>query len=221
MSRNIAAAASNQMEIWGDEAGNLDFDATGSTYFVVASIVTPGDGVLANDLLALRRTLATKGFALPDGFHATEDAQAVRDEVIGLLASESIVANATIYRKDQVYARIRARPDFVDYFYKLVWFYHLRYVLPRVVPTGVRPFIVTATMSPKKRRVLQAKAVRDVVDQSLPMARAHCAHWSAPSHPCLQAADYYTWAVGVRYERGETRPFDALNHQFRNVYRLF
>jgi hypothetical protein len=158
---------------------------------------------------------------VPDGFHATEDAQAVRDEVIALLARLDIRADATIYRKDQVLARIRARADFIDYFYKFAWFYHMKYVLPRVVPKGVQPFIVTATMSPKKRRALQASAVRDVVTQCIPMARAHSAHWSAASHPCLQAADYYTWAIGVRYERAESRPYDALSHQFGNVHRLF
>ncbi len=60
---------------------------------------------------------------LPEGFHATEDKQAVRDQVFSLRASREIRADAALYRKDRVYDYIKTRPD---YFYRLGWYLHFR-----------------------------------------------------------------------------------------------
>jgi hypothetical protein len=204
------------MEIWGDEAGNDDFGATGSKYFVVATIVTQ-DAALSNDLLALRRVLTLQGHELHDGFHATEDLQVVRDQVFGLLAQREIRFDATVYTKSKVYDRIRKDKD---YFYKWAWFYHLRHSLPRIVPKDTNPFIAMATLGTKKRRTLLAGAIRDVVDQCLPGRKIRPAYWSSGSHPCLQAADYYTWAVGRLHERGHPLAYDTIKHQAGRIYKF-
>jgi hypothetical protein len=214
--QSIATKPPGHIGIWGDEAGNLDFAATGSKYFIVCSIVTAAGGTIAADLLGLRNGLALDGVELlADGFHATEDAQVVRDQVFALLAGRQVRADASVYRKSRVYDYIRKRTDREDYFYKLAWYLHFRDVLPEVVPSGARPLIVTATLSTRKRRQLHAAAIRDVVQQSVgAIARPHCAHWSAASHPLLQAADYYTWAVGIRAERDDNRSWEIIKHQF-------
>jgi len=204
------------IEVWGDESGNDDFGATGSRYFIVATIVTT-DPALASDLIALRRVLTLQGHPLHDGFHATEDLQAVRDQVFALLAQKEIRFDATIYLKSSVYDKVKKN---TNNFYKWAWFYHLRYVLPRVVPQDATPFIGMATLGTRKRRTLLAEAIRDFVNQSLPGRRIRPAYWSCASHPCLQAADYYTWAVGKLYEGGEHRPYDAVKHQAGRVYRF-
>ena len=122
------------MAVWGDEAGTLDFGKTGSKYFIVCSIVTPVGGTIAEDLLSLRHGLAIDGVELlPEGFHATEDLQVVRDRVFALLAGRQIRADASLYRKDKVYDYIRKRADFLDYFYRLAWYLHFRNVLPEEV----------------------------------------------------------------------------------------
>ncbi len=204
------------MEIWGDEAGNDDFGPTGSKYFVVATIVTR-DAALANDLLALRRVLALQGYELHDGFHATADRQVVRDEVFALLAQRDIRFDATVYTKSNVYERVKKDKD---YFYKWAWYFHLRYILPKVVPDDINPFIAMATLGTKKRRMLLAEAIRDVVSQCLPGRRIRPAYWSSASHPCLQAADYYTWAVGRLHELGDPRSYDTVKHQAGRIYKF-
>jgi hypothetical protein len=165
-----------------------------------------------------RRELAAQGHELHDGFHATEDRQVVRDQVFALLARSSVRADATYYQKANVYDKIKKDPD---YFYKWVWFYHLKHVLPRVVPKGDNPFIGIATLGVKKKRKLYAEAVRDVVTQCLPAgARGCCAYWSAASHPALQAADYYTWGVGRWKEGGDPRSYELVRHQIRTLYQF-
>jgi hypothetical protein len=205
------------MEIWGDESGNLDFDPkTGSRYFLVCTMIC-GDPGLVTDLLSLRGSLERRGFALPDGFHATEDLQPVRNDVVAMLAGKPIRVDATYFTKARVYPRIQQD---LDYFYKWAWFYHLRHVLPQVVPAGVEPFIVVATLGIRKKRQLYAEALRDVVRQSLGSRRWHLAYWSAASHVCLQAADYYTWALARWIEGGDRRSYDLVQHQVRTLYRL-
>jgi len=205
------------VEIWGDESGNLDFDPkTGTRHFLVCTMICEDPG-LVTDLLSIRRDLEQRGFELHEGFHATEDLQAVRDEVVALLARKPIRVDATYYRKANIYPRIQQD---LDYFYKWAWFYHLRHVLPNVVPSGVEPFIAVATLGIKKKRQLYAQALRDVVSQSLGRRRAHCAYWSATSHPCLQAADYYTWALARWVEGEDRRSFDLIQHQVRSLYRM-
>ncbi len=206
-----------RLEVWGDEAGNLDFDPkTGSKYFVVSTITIADPGVTAS-LLNLRRQLDRDGFELPDGFHATEDKQAVRDQVFNLLTASPIRADFTYYTKANVYGRIQKD---LDYFYKWVWFYHMRHVLPKIVPREGDLFIGIATLATKKKRQLHGAALRDVVRQCLGPVRPHCAHWSAASHPCLQAADYYTWALGRSLERGDDRSLDLIRHQIGTLYRF-
>lgn len=127
---------------------------------------------------------------LPDGFHATEDRQAIRDRVLDLLhRPSSIRVSCTHYSRARVYFDIQQSSD---YFYRPAWFYHLRHVVPRIVPRYGELLIGVTTIATKKKRWLHAEALRQVVRQCVGRLRNHCAHWSAPSHPWLQADDYYT-----------------------------
>ncbi|MGH7883632.1 MAG: DUF3800 domain-containing protein [Candidatus Dormibacteraceae bacterium] len=208
---------SRSLQIWGDESGNLDFDPrTGTRYFFVATI-TVEDLNLTHDLLELRRQLDEEGYDLTNGFHATEDRQAVRDQVFELLRKRSIRVDITYYEKKKVYDRIK---EDLDYFYKWAWFSHLKYALPKIVPLDTKPFIGIATLGRGKKRDLHSEALRNVVKQCLCPVSPHCAHWSAASHPCLQAADYYVWAVARWKEREDRRSYDLISHQIETLYQF-
>ena len=211
------AAGLPRVEIWGDESGNLDFDPkTGTKYFVV-STMTAADPSLSSALLDLRRQLDRRGFELPDGFHATEDKQGVRDGVFDLLTRAPVRVDCTYYTKANVYGRIQGDPD---YFYRWAWFYHLRHVLPKLVPKDGDLFIGIATLSTKRKRAAYAATLREVVRETLGSLRPHCAHWVAATHPCLQAADYYTWAIGRWLERNDDRSLTPVKHQIKSLYRF-
>jgi hypothetical protein len=205
-------------DIWGDESGNLDFDQrTGSRFFVVSTLAIR-DSSAIHSLLNLRRDLDHSGFKLPEGFHASEDRQVVRDNVFQVLTSLDLRADITYYTKANAYPRVKDDPD---YFYKFAWYYHLRYVLPRRCPKDGSIFVAIATLGTKRRRELHAQALGDVVKQCLGSVRAHCAHWTAQSHPCLQAADYYCWAVQRWLENGDRRSLDLIQPQIETLHRLF
>ncbi len=47
-----------------------------------------------------------------------------------------------------------------------------------------------------------------------------CMHDSA-SHHFLQIVDYLSWAIYVKWERGETRPYDTVRHLVRSEFPIF
>ena len=86
--------------IYADESGNFDFSLkSGASRYFILTTVTMTDLTAENELLELRRELAWEGLALRDGFHATEDKQAVRDRVFEILVRHNFVVDATIVEK--------------------------------------------------------------------------------------------------------------------------
>jgi len=47
-----------------------------------------------------------------------------------------------------------------------------------------------------------------------------CMHSSA-SHHYLQIVDYLSWAMYVKWERGEHRPYSAVSHLFKSEFDIF
>jgi len=102
-----------------DESGNFDFSPNGTKYFVltVLSTISPHD--IGSPLLKLRYDLLPNYSCGPKMeeqgyFHATEDMQAVRNNVFAIISDEShsirvdsVVAQknkaATVFHKDQLH----------------------------------------------------------------------------------------------------------------------
>ncbi|MGI9254469.1 MAG: DUF3800 domain-containing protein, partial [Thermomicrobiales bacterium] len=87
-----------RIHLFADESGNLDFSGKGSRYFILTSVTLP-DFSLGDALLRLRRDMGWRGIQLEDAFHATTDAQAIRDEVFALLGKHEFRIDATILDK--------------------------------------------------------------------------------------------------------------------------
>ena len=86
--------------VFADEAGNFDFSTkNGDSQFFILTTVTADSPDVGDDLLTLRRDLAWDGIALESNFHATEDAQAVRDQVFGVLVDHDFRIDTTILEK--------------------------------------------------------------------------------------------------------------------------
>lgn len=90
--------------VFADEAGNFDFSShrSASKYFTIASI-TLADCSVGDALLELRRDLAWRGEHLTKEFHATDDPQAVRDEVFAVIAAADFRIDATLLEKSKTY----------------------------------------------------------------------------------------------------------------------
>lgn len=207
------------MYVFGDEAGNFDFRVgRGATkYFVVGSVTMP-DCSAGEALLDLRREMAWQGVALESTFHATEDSQIVRDEVFRLLETLDFRVDATILEKRKTQPHVQKSSE---YFYKLAWFMHFKYVAPHIVRPRDELLVIAASIGTKKRQKGVRLGIADVVNQCAPVSRWEVGFWPANSDPCLQIADYCTWAIQRKWEKGDERSYKLIEPKIVSEYDIF
>jgi hypothetical protein len=192
--------------LFGDEAGNFDFSLRpgASRYFILATTTMtdwqPGDRVQA-----LRRRLAWRGVHLGAVLHASEDPQAVRDDVFQILGRCALRIDATIIDKAAVPDRLRD----AHRLYRYAWHEHFGRIAADIARPGDRLLAVASDLGTRKRRGAFHLAVDDAV-----RAAARCSHrvafWPNMSEPCLVVADYCIWAVQRKWERGDERSYQLI-----------
>lgn len=205
--------------LFADESGNFDFSRKegASKYFIVTTITADSCDV-GDALIGLRRDLAFEGMGLETAFHATTDRQAVRDRVFPVVAASGIRVDSTILEKALSNPSTRLTDES---FYKLAWYLHLKYVAPRVATPHDELLVVAASVGTKKRRATFHAAVRDVVEQVSPTLTYQVASWEAISDPCLQVADYVSWAIQRRWEQNDRRSYDLIKHLVHSEFKPF
>lgn len=201
--------------VFADEAGNFDFSSRdGASRYFVLTTVTADDCSVGDDLLRLRRSLGWKGLHLDRVFHATEDPQAVRDEVFALLDRADFRVDATILEKRKAQPHLQSEAAL----YKMAWYLHFKHVAPQIATADDRLFVIASSLGTKKKRGRFHAAVDDVVQQVSPGHSYRVAFWPTQSDPCLQVADYCTWAVQRKWERGDPRSFDLIEPKVATEY---
>ncbi|MGH2535317.1 MAG: DUF3800 domain-containing protein [Thermomicrobiales bacterium] len=205
--------------VFADESGNFDFSRQPSAtrYFILTSITMDHCDV-GNALLELRREMAWSGIQLRGEFHATEDDQAIRNEVFKLLESIDFRVDATILEKPK--AQPHLQQDEMR-FYKTAWYQHMKQVAPLIATAEDELLVVGASLGTKKKRRLFSEAIADVVQQTSPSPHFYTAAWSAACEPCLQVADYCSWAIQRKWERNDTRSYDLIREKIRTEFDVF
>lgn len=204
--------------VFADEAGNFDFSLNpGASRYFILTTVTMNDCLIGDELLHLRRELAWQGVNLDRSLHATTETQAVRDEVFPLLTGGDIRVDAIILEKRKAQPHIRAD----DRFYQMAWYLHFKYVAPRIAAFGDRLLVTAASLGTKKRKADFHNAVRRVVEQVAPTLTHQVASWPYESDPCLQVADYCTWAIQRKWELGDDRSHVLIASKIRSEFDAF
>lgn len=202
---------------FADEAGNFDFKRGrgASKYFIVGTVLMT-DPKLGVELLDLRRELAWQGVGLESSFHATEDAQVVRDEVFRLIATADFRADFTIIEK----CKTQPHRQNMEGLYKLAWYMHMKWVGPQTIKKTHEVLVVAASIGTKKRRRAIRLGLQDVMSQ-VTYQPWEVAFWPAESDPCLQVADYCTWAVQRKWEIGDERSYKLIEDKIVTEYDIF
>lgn len=205
--------------VFADEAGDFVFKrAAGASRYFILGTVTMQDCDVGMQLLELRRELALRSKLVLSEFHANNDKQRVRDLVYPILQSADIRVDATVLDKRKTQDHLRA--DHVR-FYKEAWFLHFKYVAPRVASATDDLLVAASSLQIKRKKRAIHDAVRDVVNQVSPTMFFETAFWPAASDPCLQVADYATWAIQRKYELGDTRSYDLIQGKIRSAFEAF
>ena len=209
---------SMKRHIYADEAGNFDFSAEqGATRFFILTTVAIDDHRIESDLLDLRRELAWRGIDLAREFHATEDQQLVRDRVFDVLSRHDFRVDATILEKAKARPKMRETDEL---FYKYAWFYHMKYVAPKVASPSDDLLVIAASIGTKGKQKDFQRAVADVMAQTARASVIRVNMWPAAIDPCLQVADYCCWAIQRKWERGDLRSYELIEGKIRSEYDL-
>ena len=169
-------------------------------------------------LLELRRDLLMEGHGERHMLHASADPKPVRDRVYALLQAHDFRIDATIFEKSK--AQPQTRID-EPTFYQYAWYYHLKYVIPRIVRRNDRIMITGAALNTRKSKVAFKQAINNSVQQLLPRNRWEVSFLQCAEDPCLWVADYCAWAIQRKYELGRTREHQLVSRLVRSEYDIW
>jgi hypothetical protein len=206
--------------LFADEAGDFAFKPAAegaSKYYILCTVATTGCDI-GHELLMLKRRLAWKGAPIRDYFHCTYDRQEVRDAVFELIADHDFSVQATIMEKSKAQPQTRTSED---RFYQYGWLYHLRHSSKRFLSHDDSLQVTAATIGKKAKRITFEDAVKDVCQQIIPKSRCRTAFWPSETDPCLQLADYCTWAIQRKWERDDARSYDLIAKKINYEYELW
>jgi hypothetical protein len=205
--------------VFADESGDFVFSKGQniSRFFIVCTIAMDGCKV-GVDLLALRRKLAWDGAPLKDYFHAANNKQIVRDAVFECIADHEFTVQATIMEKSKAQSQVRITNE---RFYKTGWFFHFKHSLAPFTSDNDELMITTASIGTKKGQGVFTDAVNDVVQQHLRRDQWATLFCISASDPCLQVADYCTWAIQRKWERGDFRSYDLIKSRITYEFDLW
>lgn len=202
--------------VFSDEAGDFEFSRKRnvSKYFIVCAVCLDSCDI-GLELLKLRRELMWDGATLGDYFHATTDDQSVRDKVYQLLGGFDFQVYAQVLEKSKAQEQIRISKH---RFYKHAWLYLFKHAMPKIVRSIEDQLMVTtASIGVKKGQADFSEAVNDVLSQTqqIDSGSWRTVFCSSASDPCLQVADYCTWAIQRKWERSDTRSYALIQSKVR------
>jgi hypothetical protein len=205
--------------IYLDEAGNFDFSAKGSNYFVLVAACM-SNLTLATEMQWLRYELVLgRQDVLADGFHATEDKQRIRDRVFALLANHEVDVHAVVLDKRKIFPAI-TKEGAEQKTYNIAWRILFKYLVRTFLTKEDVAFICASALKTKSKKSAFASVVQDVVSQhGGSRMRTDCR--PASSEMGCQIADYYAWAIQRKYERGDERSLLLVKKQIKSCFEPF
>lgn len=215
---HAAGVSSPNLYIFLDESGNFDFSPGGTSYFVLTALSTTDPEEMAPALYRLKHELILAGRDI-EYFHATEDQQVVRDQVFDILAGGTYELDAIIVEKAKTHPPLRDEARF----YPMMCRYLLQYALRRYQWRGFESFVIfTDALNVKRKREAIQKGLKEGLRSVVGRGKAfRLLHHASKSHPYLQAVDYCNWAVYVKWERGELRPYQMIREKLRSEFEIF
>ena len=220
MQQGSATEQDRYLYIFLDEAGNFDFSATGTKYFLLGSITKERPFYAGHELNELKYDLVEKGIGI-EYFHAANDQQATRDDVFKIICSnlEGVRYDSVIVEKQKTKTAFQAN----EKFYPKMLGYLLRYILKQHQLSKYKEIIVFTDRIPiqRKKKAVE-KAIKETLAKMLPeSARYRIYHHDSKSNFDLQIADYFNWAIYRKWDRGDFRSYDKIKSTIKSEFDIF
>ena len=206
--------------IFLDEAGDFNFSPNGSKFFTLASVTRERPFEDYNQFINLKYGLVEQGLDI-EYFHASEDRQAVRDQVFNIIqrSLEGLRIDSVIVEKRKTGPALCEEMKF----YPRMLGYLLRYVLEHHPLDQYSEVIVFTDRIPVKgKRNAVEKTVKTTLANMLPRtARYRLLHHDSKSNFQLQIADYCNWAIYRKWSRGDSRSYDLIRAALKSEFDIF
>lgn len=201
--------------IFLDEAGNFDFSATGTRYFVLTSVSAQRPFRWFGSLDGFKYDCIEYGLE-DEYFHCANDNRHVRGRVFGIIGDnlDGLRIDSLIVDKREVNPALREdRLFYPDMLGRL-----LKSVMPNEFVSGVDAIIViTDTIPVNRRRRAIERGIRGALAAMLPDGMKYrILHHNSRSHYGLQVADYCCWAIHRKWQTGESEWFDQIKSAVRS-----
>lgn len=211
----------NYLYVFVDVSGNYDFSMTGTKYIVLTSVMCTNicPGIL--ELYKLKHDMIDRGVDI-EYFHASEDRQVVRDRVFNIITGlTNLRIDSVIVEKRKTSPQIRP----LKIFYPKMIEYLLKYPFD---PQGIdvsnfdKVFIFMDRESSRgSERDALIKAIKTSLARHLgKVPYVICMH-SSISHHYLQMVDYCSWAIYVKHEKNECRPYNKVRGLVSSEFLIF
>lgn len=204
--------------LYFDEAGNFDFSQNGSKYFIMTCVVSKRPFSTHGDLLDIKYNCLEKGLDL-NRFHATEDKQAVRDQVFGVIANHMVEFQvySVIIRKNRTSPALRDERRF----YPQVFEWLTKYMCPRSLLGVDHVVAVTDRIPVAKKQDDIKQALKSALKKNLAGRRYSLFHHESRSDLNLQIADYVCWAIQRKWEQNDNRSYALIKSAIKGEGDLF
>jgi len=206
-----------------DESGNFDFaDKPGaSKWLILTSLITtdPREGL--NELYQTKHDLIAQGHDI-ERFHATEDPQLVRDRVFAILQTfRNARVDSLAIRKNRLNPAWRDSREF----YPRMLQYLLKYPFD---PRGldIRQFdkvliFMDRVEEARRKREALIGGIKNFMKPTLGKVPYSVVMHQSASHLYLQVVDYCCWALYVKHERNELRPWQQIQDLVKSDFDIF
>lgn len=105
--------------------------------------------------------------------------------------------------------------------YQYGWHYHFKHGFAPYIDSDDELLITAATIGTKAAQKRFTNAVNEVVQQHVPRNQWATTFWPSAADPCLQIADYCTWAIQRKWERGDDRSYRVIADRITREYDLW
>ena len=206
--------------IFLDEAGNFDFSANGTRYFVLTSVSAQRPFHWFASLDDLKYDCIEYGLE-NEYFHCSNDNRYVRSGVFSAIKDnlDKLRIDSLIVDKREVSPALREDRSFYPEMLGVL----LKFVMPRELVSGVDSVIVITDTIPinRKRKAIE-RGIRNSLSTMLPpRMKYRILHHNSRSHYGLQVADYCCWAIHRKWQTGESDWFDQIKSAVRSESAIY
>jgi hypothetical protein len=212
--------ANRCLYVFLDESGNFSFAPNGTRYYSLTSIALERPFEVYKQLGDLKYDLMEAGLEI-EYFHASEDAQHVRDKVFQIIQTQlnALRIDSVLVEKRKTGRALQTE----EKFYPKMVGYLLRYVLEHVPLNDFSSvFIITDSLPVARKKKAMEKGIKTVLAEMLPNASNYRVfHHSSKSNFCLQVVDYCNWAIFRKWEMQDNRSYVLIEKAIKSEFDIF